>query len=202
MSANCNKAFQLSLESLRDKKRLSRNAGLALLGAGSDLYKALELAERGDGAAAARVYVVSAQAKLGGARGLLEDVLAILATGTLRAGLPAWYRNLDYDRLYRTGVEQGALPHGSEVWQEITGVLAQSGPLALTEEFRARVAYTADLASEWLGTASDAGSAPGLLRLVTAVSDLTAFARYVGYVNDVEPLDAHWLRPAPAGDAA
>ncbi|UNO38870.1 hypothetical protein [Streptomyces sp. MST-110588] len=194
MSVNCNKAFKLSLESLRDKKRLARNAGIALLGATGDVYKATELAEHGDGAASVGVYVASARAKLLNASALLGEVVAILESGSLSAETTAWHQGLDYDRLYRTGTEDGTLPHGRETWSEFAGTMVKEGPLTATVALRARIERSAGLLAEWLDQARDAGSAAGLTRLTAAVTDLATHARFVSYVNDVEPLDARWLR--------
>ncbi|KOU51862.1 hypothetical protein [Streptomyces sp. WM6378] len=198
MSVNCNTLFKLSLESLRDKKRLAGNAGLALLGATGDTYKAMELAEHGDGAASAGVYVASAEAKLRNASDLLGEVVSVLVSGSLSPDAITWYQGLDYDRLYRAGVDHGVLPQNVNIWAEFAELMVREGPLSVTEAFRARVAHAAELMTQWLVSMGGADSVTRLARLTAAVTDLAVYARFVGYVNTVEPLDKEWLRPVTA----
>jgi len=202
MSVNCNKSFKMSVESLRDKKRLSAGAGLALLGAASDVFKAMELADHQDGAAASAVYVGSAEAKLRNASGLMGEVVSLLDSGTFRTEMTSWYQNLDFDRLYRTGVAEGVLPLSADIWAEFSALLVKEGPYAVTDSFRARLGQTADLMADWLASAGDAGSETRVVRLAMAIADMSAFARFVGYVSDLEPLDGEWLRPATATSVA
>lgn len=83
MTDVCNKAMKLSGEARREKKRLAQDAGLELLAAASDVFKALELSEHGDSTASAGVYVASAERRLRQAGHLLSEVAAILSSGEL-----------------------------------------------------------------------------------------------------------------------
>ncbi|MFE7120313.1 hypothetical protein ACFU99_33300 [Streptomyces sp. NPDC057654] len=194
MSQVCNKALQLSQQALSDKKRLAQHAGAELLAAASDLFKALELAEHEDATTTAAVYVASAEKRLRHADELLAEVGAILATGELTEETRDWYRNLDYDRLYRTGVELGMTSRGAELWSEITEVTVAQGPTGVCRALRDRVLATASLMAGWLGGAGDAESAGRIVRLQSAMSELTVHAQLMGYFNKVEPRDPHWLR--------
>ncbi|MGH4033524.1 hypothetical protein ACQB60_31850 [Actinomycetota bacterium Odt1-20B] len=196
MSEICNAAAQLTLDSLRDKKRLAQNAGQALLGASSDLHKALEFAEHGDSNATITVYVAAAEKQLRNAVSLLDEVAGLLASGGFSAETIAWLRSLDYDRLYRTGIASGVLPRSAELWAELADMTVAEGPLGVCRDYRDRVARAADLMADWLAHPEADTAVAELTTLEAALLDVSLYARFLGYVNDVKPLDQQWVRPA------
>ncbi|MFK4067116.1 hypothetical protein [Streptomyces sp. NPDC029674] len=198
MSAVCNKALSLSEEDLRDKKRLARTAGTELNAAGSELCRALELAEHGDGTAGAVVYAAAARDRLANAVRMLADVAGILATGTLTEETAAWYRRLDYERLYRSGLGLGQVPHAAELWQAFARQAATGGPVGICHDMRERTVAVATLVSEWLKRADGPESDTALLRIQSAMADLAAYAQFVAFANKVEPRDPAWLVPLGA----
>ncbi|MFE0171185.1 hypothetical protein ACFWZ2_02630 [Streptomyces sp. NPDC059002] len=198
MSAVCNKALSLSAEDLRDKKRLAQTAGTEQTAATGELCRALELAERGDGLAGAAVYAAAARDRLVGAARLLGEVADILATGGFSQETAEWYRKLDYDRLYRSGVGLGEVPHAAELWQVFALRAATGGPLGICHDLRDRTVAVAALIDEWLARAEGPEALAALPRIQSAMADLAAYAQIVAFANKVEPRDPAWLVPQGA----
>lgn len=199
MSAVCNKALSLSEEDLRDKKQLAQTAGVELTAATGELCRALELAEHGEGLAGASVYAAAARDRLGGAARTLEEVAAILATGTLTEETAEWYAGLDYDRLYRSGTGLGEVPHAAELWQAFARRAATGGPLGICHDMRDRTLTVAALIGDWLERVDAPDAATALPRLQSAMADLAAYAQIVAFANKVEPRDPAWLVPQHIG---
>ncbi|MEU6990450.1 hypothetical protein ABZ953_07275 [Streptomyces sp. NPDC046465] len=197
MSAVCNKALSLSEEGLRDKKALAQTAGGELTAATGELCRAIELAEHGDSLDGAAVYAGAARDRLDGAAGMLAEVADILASGTLTQETAAWYRGLDYDRLYRAGISLGEVPHAVELWQEFAHQAATGGPVGICHDMRERTLAVAALISEWLERADDR-AANALLRMQSAMADLAAYSQLMAFANKVEPRDPAWLVPQGA----
>ncbi|WP_055568579.1 hypothetical protein [Streptomyces atriruber] len=195
MSAVCNKILALSEEGLRDKKRLAQTAGTELTAAASELCRALELAEHGDGLGGAAVYAAAAQDRLGNAARLLAQVGDILATGTLTEESASWYHRLDYDRLYRSGLSLGQVPHSIELWQAFARQAAKGGPVGICRDMRGRTVAVAALIGNWLERTDGPESDGALLRIQSAMADLAAYAQFVAFANKVEPRDPAWLTP-------
>ncbi|QES40008.1 hypothetical protein DEJ49_02565 [Streptomyces venezuelae] len=195
MSAVCNKMLALGEEDLRDKKHLALSAGTELTAATSELCRALELAEHGDGVNAAAVYAAAARDRLDNAARMLARVGDILATGTLTEESASWYRRLDYDRLYRSGLSLGQVPHSIELWQAFARQAAKGGPVAICRDMRGRTVAVAALIGDWLERADGPGSDGELLRIQSAMADLAAYAQFVAFANKVEPRDPAWLTP-------
>ncbi|MGW0909649.1 hypothetical protein [Streptomyces sp. NPDC002853] len=193
MSAVCNKLLSLSEEDLRNKKQLALTAGTELNAATSELCRALELAEHGDGVAGAAVYAAAAQDRLGGAARLLEQVADILATGTLTEETAAWYSRLDYDRLYRSGVSLGQVPQSAELWKAFTRQARTGGPLGIANDMRDRTLAVAALIGEWLQRIDVPAADTALPRIQSAMADLAAYAQLVAFANKVEPRDPAWV---------
>ncbi|WP_069884212.1 hypothetical protein [Streptomyces luteocolor] len=198
MSAVCNKALSLSDEDLRDKKQLAQAAGTELTAATSELCRALELAEHGDGLAGASVYAGAAQDRLGGAARMLTEVADILATSSLTEETASWYRRIDYDRLYRSGLSLGEVPHTAELWQAFAQQASAGGPLAICHDMRERTVAVAALIGDWLQRTDDPEAASALPRIQSAMADLAAYAQLVAFANKVEPRDPAWLIPQGA----
>ncbi|MFE6160502.1 hypothetical protein ACFQ7F_16500 [Streptomyces sp. NPDC056486] len=201
MSAVCNKLLALSEEDLRDKKQLAQAAGTELTAATSELCRALELAEHGDGLAASAVYAAAARDRLGNAARMLTQVADILATGTLTEETAAWYSRLDYDRLYRSGISLGEVPHSAELWQAYTRQALTGGPLGICHDMRERTLAVAALISRWLERIDDPAADTALPRIQSAMADLAAYAQLVAFANKVEPRDPAWVIPQSAAAA-
>ena len=184
MSVNCNKALALSTEALRDKKRLAVDAGVELLDAVSDVFKAVELNERGDNRGSVDVYLSSARERLTQASKLMGEVASLLSTGTLSPQTRAWYGQLDFERLYEEGTASGLIPASHELWSRCVEILVQGGPLSACRAFNDRIEATAGLM----------GAGAAMLPVQSAVMDLATYARFCGYLNEVEPLDQRWVR--------
>ncbi|MEU4998118.1 hypothetical protein [Streptomyces sp. NPDC021622] len=198
MSAVCNKYLSLSAEDLRDKKQLAQAAGTELTAASSEVCRALELAEHGDGLAAASVYAAAAKDRLGAAARMLDQVADILATGTLTPETAAWASRLDYDRLYRSGISLGQVPHSAELWQEFTWQARTGGPLGICHDMRERTLAVAVLIGDWLERTDDPAADTALTRIQSAMADLAAYAQIVAFANKVEPRDPAWVVPQGA----
>jgi hypothetical protein len=204
MSLVCNKQLGLTAAVLRDKKRLAQDAGVELLGAVSDVFRALELRHHGDSVAATGVYLSSASTRLGNARELLGEVGSLLRDAILDEQTVSWYRNLDYAGLYRHGVAAGQVPASREQWAELVDVVVAGGPVAVCEAYRSRLGQLADLIAGWRRQAADEDDPTTdetLVAVQSATLSLTAYASCVAYLNKVEPLDTRWL-PVTAGAAS
>jgi hypothetical protein len=185
MSQVCNTlAASLSAEALRDKKRLASDAGLELLSAASEVFKAAELSEHGDNPGSVEVYMSSACARLRQVSKLLGEVATILRSGTTLPEARDWHRRLDYERLYQDGLTSGEIPAGRELWEANVAVLRDEGPLASCEAFIVRAERAVTLAAS--------GSTPVIVQ--SAVMELASYARYIGYINDLEPFDESKVR--------
>ncbi|MGW7080080.1 hypothetical protein [Streptomyces sp. NPDC054866] len=193
MSAVCNKLLSLSEEDLRDKKQLALAAGTELNAATSELCRALELAEHGDGVAGAAVYAAAARDRLGGAARMLAQVADILATGTLTRETAEWYSRLDFDRLYRSGVSLGQVPQSAELWQAFTEQARTGGPLGICHDMRDRTLAVAALIGDWLDQINVPAADTALPRIQSAMADLAAYAQLVAFANKVEPRDPAWV---------
>lgn len=193
MSAICNKLLSLGEEDLRSKKELAQAAGIEVTAATSELCKALELAEHGDGMAGASVYATAARDRLDGAARMLAQVADILAKGSLTPETASWYSRLDYDRLYRSGISLGAVPHAAELWQAFTEQATTGGPLGICHDMRERTLAVAALIGDWLDRidAPVADTAPP--RIQSAMADLAAYTQIVAFANKVEPRDPAWV---------
>ncbi|MBP0449326.1 hypothetical protein J5Y04_07145 [Kitasatospora sp. RG8] len=194
--------MKLSSEARREKRHHAQSAGLELLAATGDVFKALELIEHGDGPGTAAVYVASADKRLRQAGGLLGEVAVLLGSGTLAPETVTWYQDLDYERLYESGVASGRVPRNRECWSELVAPTTAGGPLAVCHDYRGRVLRTAALMTEWLQAAPYPGAETALRRVQSAMVDLAVYAQLMGYFNDVEPLDERWLRRTAAAVAA
>ncbi|WP_328491986.1 hypothetical protein OHS59_03975 [Streptomyces sp. NBC_00414] len=198
MSAVCNKALSLGEEDLRGKKELAQTAGVEVTAATSELCRALELAEHGDGVAGAAVYAAAAQDRLGGAARMLGEVAEILARGSLTEETAEWYTRLDYDRLYRSGTSLGEVPHAAELWQDFARQAATGGPLGICHDMRDRTLAVASLIGNWLERIDAPGADAALPRIQSAMADLAAYTQLVAFANKVEPRDPAWLTPQNA----
>ncbi|MEV0322812.1 hypothetical protein ACIBKX_24200 [Streptomyces sp. NPDC050658] len=195
MSAVCNKLLTLSEEDLRDKKQLAQTAGVEVTAASSELSRALELAEHGDGLAGASVYAAAAKDRLDGAVRMLNRVAEILATGTLTKESAAWYSRLDYDRLYRRGISLGEVPHAAELWEAFVRQAVTGGPLGICHDMRNRTMDVATLIADWLERIDDPSADQAMPRIQSAMADLSAYTQLVAYANKVEPRDPAWVVP-------
>ncbi|MEU5950754.1 hypothetical protein [Streptomyces sp. NPDC047525] len=193
MSAVCNKLLSLGEEDLRSKKQLAQAAGTEVTAATSELCRALELAEHGDGVAGAAVYAAAARDRLDGAARMLAQVADILAKGSLSPESAAWYSRLDYDRLYRSGISLGAVPHAAELWQAFTRQALTGGPLGICHDMRERTLAVAALIGEWLERIDAPAADTALPRIQSAMADLAAYTQLVAFANKVEPLDPAWV---------
>ncbi|TGB07298.1 hypothetical protein [Streptomyces sp. MZ04] len=193
MSAVCNKLLSLSEEDLRDKKQLAMAAGTEVTAATSELCRALELAEHGDGLAGSAVYAAAARDRLGGAVRMLAQVADILATGTMTKETAAWYSRLDYDRLYRRGTSLGEVPHAAELWQAFTEQATTGGPLGICHDMLDRTRAVATLIGDWLERIDAPAADTALPRIQSAMADLAAYTQLVAFANKVEPRDPAWV---------
>lgn len=200
MSAVCNKLLSLSAEDLRDKKQLAMTAGVEVTAATGELCRALELAEHGDGVAGAAVYAAAAKDRLDGAARMLAKVAVILAKGTLSKESAAWYSRLDYDRLYRSGISLGEVPHAAELWREYVRQATTGGPLGICHDMRDRTLAVAAHIGDWLQRMDESAADTALPRIQSAMADLAAYTQLVAFANKVEPRDPAWL--TPLGSAA
>ncbi|MFC7307816.1 hypothetical protein ACFQVC_26775 [Streptomyces monticola] len=198
MSAICNKALSLTEEGLRDKKQFAQSAGGELNAAAGELFRALELAEHGDALDGAAVYASAARERLVGAARLLADVAAILETGTFSEETAEWYRQLDYDRLYRSGTGLGEVPQAAELWHEFARIAAAEGPVGICHDLYARTLGVAELIARWLRETAEHAAGAELVRVQCAMADLATYARLVAFANKVEPRDPVWLLPKTA----
>jgi hypothetical protein len=184
MSQICNTAVALSADVLRDKKRLAGDAGLALLGAASEVFKAAELSEHGGNAGSAQVYLAAARERLAQASGLLAEVASLLASGELSPEMRGWYERLDVERLYDHGVAAGLIPASSELWSQCVSSLLAGGPLGACQAYRDRIDAVAGLLDSEVPAA----------RSLAATVELATYAQLGAYINNVEPLDERWVR--------
>jgi len=204
MSLVCNKVLALTPSQLRDKKQLAQDAGMELLGAVSDVFRALEVRHHGGSMANTGVYLSSAATRLGNAKDLLDDVGTLLRSKSLSQDAIAWYQRLDYARLYRSGVAAGQVPAGHELWSELVESVVAGGPVAVCDAYRARIDRVADRVARWLRTAEnndDPTTDQTLIAIQSETLSLTMYAQCVAYLNNVEPLDTRWLA-APADTVA
>lgn len=200
MSLVCNKVLALTPAQLRDKKQLAQDAGVELLGAVSDVFRALEMRHDGDSVANTGVYLSSAATRLHNAQDLLGDVGALLRSKALGQEAATWYQRLDYARLYHSGVAAGQLPASQELWSELVESVVAGGPVAVCDAYQSRIDRVAELLARWLRNADnsdDPTTDETLIAIQSEVLSLAVYAQCVAYLNKVEPLDTQWL-PATA----
>jgi hypothetical protein len=150
------------------------------------------------------VYLSSAATRLSNATDLLGDVGTLLRSKALSPEAATWYQQLDYSRLYRSGVAAGQVPAGNDVWSELVESTLTGGPVAVCDAYRARIDRVADLLAGWLRKADDSDDPTTdetLIAIQSQMLSLTVYAQCVAYLNKVEPLDTQWL-PAPAETVA
>uniref|UniRef100_A0AAU3HN98 Uncharacterized protein n=1 Tax=Streptomyces sp. NBC_01393 TaxID=2903851 RepID=A0AAU3HN98_9ACTN len=198
MSGFCNTHLSLSSEALRDKKRLALDAGIELLAATSDMFKALELSEHGDSTASTAVYVASAEKRLRHSGELLADVSSLLESASLTPEMTEWYKQLDYARLYSTGLDHGYIPRSQDIWNDVAELAATGGPQAMCRSYRGQVLEAADRMTKWLETAKDPESAAELLQIQSTMIELVTCGQLQSYFNGVEPGDNKWLQYSAA----
>lgn len=202
MAVNCNKLVDVSVESLEAKAALARSASESLAAALSDSYRGIELAHREVGKAA-EVYFVSADEKLAAAMEALDQVQAIMRSAPAMEGAIAWTQRLDFVRLYREGVETGAIPAYDGQWSRFTSMMAAGQVLSISSILREDLAAVRERIREVIsGVSNDTsrcnrlGVPYAVLSLQSALLDATVFAQIVAYVNTLEPLDPEWITEA------
>jgi len=169
MAQICNKkAVSLNPAGLREKKRLAGDAGLEVLAAASDVFKAAEMAEHDASPGAIDVYLSSAHVRLVQASALLGDVQALLNTGTTSPDMRDWLHRLDYERLYTDGRASGEIPANREMWTECVQVLLAEGAHGSCRALRDRINGTVALLAD----------GRPLVMIQSAIIELTAYARH------------------------
>ncbi len=208
MAINCNKLVQLTDDALEAKASLARAASVALTGAVSDCYRGIELAHGAIGGAG-RVYFASAATKLRTAIEALRQLDGILQSAPLTGDTLVWSRCLDFERLYREGVESGVIPAHEEQWSRLATAMTRGRVLSVTSTLvddlstiQLYLHETSDASGEDGSHRNRVGVPFSVLRVQSALLDTVAFAQMVAYVNNLEPLDTRWLTVVGDGELA
>jgi len=198
----------LSPGALETKALLARSASIALSGALSDCYKAIEFAH-GDIETPTEVYLGSADEKLESAMRALSEVDTMIRTAPVIAEALAWTQQLDFDRLYIDGVRDGLIPAHPVQWSRLVDINTSGKVLSISKvlledlsQIRSRIGEVLDLTINDTSRRNRAGIPFAVLGLQSVLLDAAAFAQMVAYVNTLEPLDAQWLKQEPMGRQA
>lgn len=204
MSVNCNRIAQLHQSQLEEKSALGRRASMAVHGALSHCYRAIETLEASGAATGAEgVYLTAATSKLDTAADALRGMRDILLTGKPSEAGFAWLDALDYDRLYEVGRKRNLIPAGTEQWACFVKLMKSRDHLAVTsylitavEGLQKEIQATFDSLARGRGAPISEEQVERVWALQAALIEFSVFAQMVAYVNVIEPMDRTWCRPA------
>jgi len=203
----CNKALGLTDEMMEEKTPLGRSASVDMLGATSDLYRALERLEYGPGSDLAIPFLESASVRLERAEYALQGVRKVNMSNPSPqeyARFVEWARGLDFDALYEHGTRLGLIPGHAQQWQRLAELHIQEGPKAVLDTLLTEIAALRSRITKLVEQlrSEEAGEAHGdartqVLVLDAAVVEFSTFGRMISFVNEIEPMDERW-RKSPA----
>jgi hypothetical protein len=205
MSEVCNTIAALDANAVEEKASLGWTVSIAIHAALSNCYKAVETVEINGGAIGAEaVYLHAAVSKLETAAQALRRMREILTEGSLSDEAIAWFKALDYDRLYMVGTRRGQIPAVVEQWNRLVELKIKSNfdHLAVADRLIDDVEHLRRKTESVVGVLSQGTSgapltveqAEQICCLQTELVQFSTFTQMVGYLNAVEPLDMSWCR--------
>jgi hypothetical protein len=129
----CNRIAQLTDSQMDAKGAAAKAATAAVLEATSDCYKAAEIIHSAQAPERAAVYLASAGAKVDLADAALKRNREILGRAPVRPEALQWLRELDYDRLYRDGVDRKLIPANDMQWSALVRINQEDGYLGVAD---------------------------------------------------------------------
>jgi hypothetical protein len=202
VSQVCNTIASLDQNTMEEKSALARSVSIAMLGALSDCYKAIENLQTPHAAKSEVVYLQSAVAKLETGEKALCKIRDILASVRPSDEAITWLKELDFDRLYQDGLQRGLIPSSTEQWNRLVQINQTQNYLGVAKTLIAdfnSVKTQIESLIKTLGSVDTASllkreDAHSMLCMQTALAEFTAFGQMVAYVNAIEPLKDEWRK--------
>ncbi len=206
MAAICNRVAQLDTPALEAKSALGESVSIAVLGALSDSYKAIENFQTVPAAKFEVVYLQSAAVKLETAEIALRKMRDILASVPPSDEAIAWLAELDYDRLYQDGTQRGLIPSSIDQWNRLAQINRTQNYLGVADaliadanSLRAQIESLIEtLTSAETPASLEREAVRDMLGLQSALAELAVFGQMVAYFNAIEPLADEWRGAAVA----
>jgi hypothetical protein len=201
VSLLCNaQAAELDAPTVEAKSALGRAVSIAVLGALSDCYKAIENLQTEHAAKTEVVYLRSAAAKLETGEKALHKMWDILASSSPSDEVVAWLRGLDFERLYQDGIQRGLISPSRDQWDRLVQLIQTQDYLDIVEVLIAdanSVRTRIESLIEMLTSVDTAASLKrdevnSMLSLQAALAEFAVFGQMVAYINAIEPLTGEW----------
>lgn len=202
MSQVCNRIASLDPNTLEEKSALGRSVSIAMLGALSDCYKAIENLQARHMTTFEVVYLQSAVVKLETGEKALCMIRDIMASVRPSDEAITWLKELDFDRLYQEGCQRGLIPASIEQWNRLVQINQTENYLGVIEALIADFNRVRTQIESLIKTPGSADTASPLerdegysvLRMQTVLAEFTVFGHMVAYVNGIEPLKDEWRK--------
>lgn len=202
MTQVCNTIALLDSNTIEEKTALGRSVSIAMLGALSDCYKAIENLQTKHVATSEVVYLQSAVAKLETGEKALCKIRDIMASVRPSDEAITWLKELDFDRLYQNGIQRGLIPSSIEQWHRLVQINQTQNYLGVVEALITDFNSVRIQIESLIKTLSSVDTASRLKRddahsvlcVQTALTEFTAFGQMVAYVNAIEPLKDEWRK--------
>jgi hypothetical protein len=202
VSILCNaQAAELDAPTIEAKSALGRSVSIAVLGALSDCYKAIENLQTEHAAKTEVVYLRSAAAKLETGEKALHEMWDILASSSPSDEVVAWLRGLDFERLYQDGMQRGLISPSRDQWDRLVQLIQTQNYLddivevliADANSVRTRIESLIEmLTSLDTATSLKRDEVNSMLSLQAALAEFAVFGQMVAYINAIEPLTGEW----------
>jgi hypothetical protein len=198
MAQNCNKIARLSEAEFDAKGAAAKTATASILQAMSECYKAAEIIHSGQAIERSSVYLRLATTRIDVADAALLRNKEILDGAPAQTDALEWLRDLDYSRLYNAGVRESAIPANDVQWAALVEINRVEGYLGVANGLRDRLTGLKNVIHELVEVLSDEAksltnaNSVAVSALLSELSNLTAFAQMVAYVNRLEPMDPRW----------
>lgn len=209
MAQVCNRIVSLNPNKMEEKSALGRSVSIAVLGALSDCYKAIENLQTKHMAKFEVVYLQSAATKLETGEKALCKIRDIMASVRPSDEVITWLKELDFERLYQDGIQRGLIPSSIEQWNRLVRINHTQNYLGVVEALIAdfnSVRIQIESLIKTLGSVDTTSplkidEVHSVLRVQTVLAEFAVFGQMVAYVNAIEPLTDEW-RKAKAATAA
>jgi hypothetical protein len=198
MAQNCNKIALLSEAQFDAKGAAAKTATASILQAVSECYKAAEIVHSGQAIERSTFYLRLATTRIDVADAALLRNKEILDEAPAQPVALQWLRDLDYGRLYDSAVLEGSIPANDVQWAALVEINRVEGYLGVANGLRERLTRLKNVIYELADALSKEtvlqanANLVGVSAVLTEVSNVTAFAQMVAYINRLEPMDPRW----------